>query len=207
MDKTQILKLFPYLKNTIKATQLKIDDESIYFISVRDVADIITTIVKKHINVIGINKNDVIVTDATSGVGGNTISFSKAFKHVNAIEIDKNRYNYLKNNLNVYDIKNVDSYNNNCMNLIYSITNHHVIFIDPPWGGRSYKKMKNIKCKISDVPIEEICNNLMKREYPKLIIIKLPKNYDLEYLNNNINCDNIYIHHLKKMLIIAIYNI
>ena len=42
-----------------------------------------------------INSYNIIITDATSNVGGNTISFSLLFKNVNSVEINKENYDIL----------------------------------------------------------------------------------------------------------------
>lgn len=209
-ENKRILKLFPYLKDTVKANQLKIDDDSIHYISVRDVAELITKIIEKHLLKLNINIKETIITDATSGVGGNTLSFAKSFKYVNAIEIDNTRCKYLKNNIDIYDIKNVNVFKEDCTKILNSFEDQDVVFIDPPWGGKLYKKIKSIRCMIADMPIEIICNNLMDNSKtnnsPKLIVFKLPKNYDLDYLIKYINSDKIFMHSLKKMIIIVVYN-
>ena len=42
---------------------------------------------------------------------------------------------------------------------------------------------------------------------PKLIVLKIPKNYNLYYLYNNIKSNKIYLYKLKKMFIVVIINI
>lgn len=208
MDAKRIAKLFPYLANESKINNLKIDEESIHFISVRDAANLISKIICKHLQSLKIK--DAIITDATAGVGGNTLSFSHYFSCVNAIEIDSTRCDYLKSNLELYNITNTITYNEDCTKILDTIGKHNVVFIDPPWGGSSYKKEKTIRCKISSIPIEILCNDIMNGEktkhIPELVVFKLPKNYDLNYFNKYINSNKIYIHNLKKMLLIVVFN-
>jgi len=108
------------------------------------------------------------------------------------------------------NIKNVNIYNEDCTNILYTIDNQQVIFIDPPWGGRSYKDLDNLKLKINNQPIELLCNDLIDKNktksVPLLVVFKLPKNYDLNYFYRYINSNKIYIHRLKKMIIIVVYN-
>ena len=137
-----ILRLFPYLNDKQKIKNLKIDEESKYYISIREHAEQISLIIKDNIVKLGLSLNDIIVTDATAGVGGNAISFGKHFKRVNAIELDEIRVDYLKNNIDVYDLKNVDIFEGDCVKLLPNLE-QQVVFLDPPWGGRSYKKHKN----------------------------------------------------------------
>lgn len=205
-----VLSLFPYLSDKSVAVNLKIDNESIHYISLREYAEKISEIIAKHLKMINIKPMDAVITDATAGVGGNTLSFAKIFKHVHAIEIDKLRCDYLQNNVNVYKFSNVDVLQNDCTLLLNKIDDHDVIFIDPPWGGKNYKDHKNLKLSLSNISIELLCNLLMKKEImvkiPELIVLKLPKNYDVSYLYNSINKKKIYYYDLKKMILIIIHN-
>ena len=205
----KLRKLFPLLKtNTIN--KFKIDDESIYYISSSEIADIISNIIIKHLDIFGLDKDNIVITDCTAGVGGNTMSFANTFKYVNSIELSELRCQYLKNNLNIFGFRNVDIYNGDCIKIINNIEKNDVVFIDPPWGGKDYKKIKNIKCSLSNIPIEILCNNIINKAKndnpPYFVVFKLPKNYDLNHFNKYILSNQIYIHTLKKMLIIIVYN-
>jgi 16S rRNA G966 N2-methylase RsmD len=200
-----ILRLFPYISNKKRASCLKIDDDSLHYISLREVANKITIIISHHLKKLGLNKN-IIITDATAGVGGNTISFGMKFDYVNAIEIDEQRYEYLVNNISVYNLTNIITFNSDCLDIITRLK-HDVIFIDPPWGGKDYKQYQKLRISLSNKPIESICNEIITTKIhkpPKLIVLKLPTNYDIEYIFKIIKSDTIYLHKLKKMLIIVI---
>lgn len=185
-------RIFPYIKNIDK---IKIDNESLNYISIKDDATSITSLIKKYFD-----ENSTII-DAMSGVGGNTISFSKNFKKVYAIELNEKRYNMLCNNINVYELKNIETYNDNCLNRIFSI-NSDIIFFDPPWGGKDYKNHEKLRLTISNVPLEDICVKLIKLK--KNIVLKLPKNYDIEFFKNKLNLEKLNIEILNKMLIIIL---
>jgi len=198
-----IKRLFPLTCDNSVINKLKIDDESIYYISIREIAETITNITLKCTNIDG---KSLIITDTTAGVGGNTLSFANKVKHVNSIEIDKIRYDYLCNNIQAYNITNVTTYNDDFINIVKNL-NHHVIFIDPPWGGRGYKHHSKLKLQISNINIEDICNMLFSNNImscvPLCVIIKLPKNYDLEYFHNHVKF-KITVHELQKMYILTI---
>ena len=203
-------KLFPSNGNTNIWDKLQIDDETVSCISLPVDADNISKIMESYCIKNNIETSDLIVTDATAGVGGNTISFSKTFKQVNSIEIDNLRHKYLTNNISAYGINNVNIYCDNCLNLIYKL-NHDIIFFDPPWGGRDYRDKSKLKLNVSNDSIESICLKLLDdthTEYvPKIITLKLPKNYDVECLYRSIKKDNINVilHDLNKMYIIIIH--
>jgi 16S rRNA G966 N2-methylase RsmD len=207
--KIYINKLFPNSQTTDK---LLIDEESIMYITIPEYAEKITNIIAKHLSKIAIKPKDAYVTDATGGVGGDTISFARKFKYVNSIELDAKRFHYLTNNVSTYGYKNVMVYNDNCIKLIDKIQIQDVVFFDPPWGGKGYKDIKDLRLSISDISIEKICVNLAdtkKTLYPpKLVIFKLPTNYDLKhlysYINEELSGAKIFLYDLIKMLIIVI---
>lgn len=202
-----IKKLFPNHKN-IDMANILIDLESIHYISIKDDAYFTTLIIKNILEKYALN-NNIHIVDAMAGVGGNTISFAKNFYKVTSIEIDQQRYSYLHNNILIYKLNNVEIHNDNCLNILNKIYNMDAVFLDPPWGGKDYKKFIDLKIKIDDVPIENICNKLCYSNKiacnPKFIILKLPRNYDLNYFKFKIKNDFV-VHKLKRMLIVIIIN-
>lgn len=203
-----ILRLFPYIKDKSLASGLLIDDEAIHFISVREFAKQISVILHENLKKVNINSCDAVITDAMACVGGNTISFAKNFKFIYAIEIDKCRTDYLVNNINIYELNNIKTINDDCLNILPKIVDHNVIFIDPPWGGKSYKNEQKLRLSISDVPIECICNRLMNpllmAKVPEIIILKLPRNYDITHFYRSCENKKIYMYDLIKMIILVI---
>lgn len=190
--------LFKPLNDKNKMLQLKIDKNSINYITHSNIAEIISKIIKRHTD------NNIII-DATAGVGGNVISFSEYFNKVYAVEIDKLRYNYLINNIGVYNLLNVYPINNDFMKIKNKLY-YNIVFIDPPWGGSSYKKYKKLRLSLSSIAIEDICKNLLTINHISHIVLKLPCNYDIKHLYKKINKNKIYIHKLKNMIILVIYN-
>ena len=203
-----LFRLFPYISDKDAVGKLKIDDESIYYISIREYAEKILSIIKFHLDMINKNISSSIITDSTSGVGGDTISFAKEFKKVYSIEINEERYKILKNNTSVYSLKNIEFINNDCTKCITNIIDHDVVYIDPPWGGKGYKNHKCLRLNISNISIEQFCNNLMNsqimKNIPNIIVLKLPMNYDIIYFYKNVNKKNIYHYDLGKMIILVI---
>lgn len=208
MDRST-LRLFPYVDDKQKANNLKIDKESVHYISVRETASAITSIISQYMRTNWFMvSDDIVMTDITAGVGGNVISFGKHFKKVNAIEINKDRYEYLKNNIEIYGLTNIQVYNNDCIDIMNNIEYHDIVFIDPPWGGKNYKKYKNLRLSLSSVPIEDICKKLFDKKNnictPKLIALKLPTNYDVNFLLESLQDKQIIIRHIKKMLLVVV---
>jgi 16S rRNA G966 N2-methylase RsmD len=192
--------------------KILIDTDSIYYISTPEDSIMITNIIIQHCVLIGIEPKLSIITDATAGVGGNTISFANNFKAVNAIEIDHLRYKYLVNNLELYKFSNISTYCDDALKIINLLPNQNIVFFDPPWGGKGYNNNDNIKLKLKEQTIENICYNLFNesttRSPPDIICLKLPKNYDLKtmYLElNKIKNIKLFSYDLKKMYIILIH--
>lgn len=226
----KITRIFPIFKDQSLYLKLKIDDESLNFITIREVAELITKISCHHLIKYNLNPQKIKIVDYTAGVGGNTLSFSKYFNHVYAIEISELRANYLLNNIELYKFKNITVINDSALNYQNNLLIEHdinIIFIDPPWGGAEYKNVDLLKLCLDDIPIEEIIldyiskfyifykiNNYKYNNYNnKFIVIKLPKNYDIIHFYNTIKKQNdnhkkyhinIYLYILNKMLIIVI---
>lgn len=205
-----LLRLFPRLDDISKGSQLLIDNDSIHYISLRKHADKISSIIASHLLKFNLDSSQIIVSDCTAGVGGNTLSFAKFFSFVNAIEIDPIRSRFLINNLNIYNFTNVQVFNKDCTALIYSLDNHNVIFIDPPWGGKSYKQFNKLRLSIGSYSLESFCNTLLDNSLikcsPELIVLKLPINYDIKYFFKYVHSSSIFFHDLTKMFILVIVN-
>jgi 16S rRNA G966 N2-methylase RsmD len=229
----KVARIFPVLKNFNNFSKIKIDDESFSYITIREIADMTSKIICYHLLQFNLNPQKIKIVDYTSGVGGNVLSFSKYFKNVYAVEICSKRAEFLQNNINIYGFKNIDVINKcaiefNLNDLIK--INPTVVFMDPPWGGSNYKSNENLLLKLGSMEIEELIINITEQfsdYYTKLfefnpkertnnynnkfIILKLPKNYDVEYLynylkdNNNIKNYTIssYLYILNKMLIVV----
>ena len=214
----KIARIFPYMKKFNNYGNIKIDDDSFSFITIREIADLTSKIICYHLLNFNINPQKISIIDYTAGVGGNVLSFCKFFNYVYAIEIDRLRSEYLINNIEVYGFKNIQVINNCAIkihnNKLIEI-NPSVIFLDPPWGGNDYKNNDILLLKLGEMKIEEliidICekfyNNktnieLNKNNLKKLIILKLPRNYDIEYMYNYLENNKKDEYSLKKFVYI-----
>ncbi len=197
--------LFPYLNNNDKYQKLKIDQESVKYITTRTQSEIIMNIILKHVKNSNLQTNKINITDMTAGVGGNTLAFGMIFAHVNAIEINYMRAYYLKHNVEIYELNNINVLNENAVTEIKNLK-HDIIFIDPPW--ENYKYSNTIRLLLGNIKIEFlinlILNGFINISIPKFIVLKLPKNYDMNFFFKTVNFKNIAMYKTKKMLIIVI---
>jgi len=169
-----IKRFFPYQEN-IDMEKLMISDIGKYSISKPYEADNISNIIINIMVKKNMNPNNLCITDATAGFGGNLINFSKRFKKVIGIEKSTINYNIMKNNIEVYGLENIEIYNNSFIKIIPELCGN-VVFIDPPWGGRKYRYKTNIMLHLDKVYIYDIVNQIPNST--KLIAIKIPYNFD-----------------------------
>jgi len=73
-----------------------------------------------------------IITDGTACVGGNTISFGRSFRKVNAVEINEERFGMLRKNCLVLRLDQKVKLVNGDYSKIHQELNQDVVFLDPP---------------------------------------------------------------------------
>ena len=153
------------------------DKEGLWSITHPEISNTISEEILKLSNELNLNKT---IVDLNSGLGGNLLSFANFFDKVGGVEIDDNRFQILKNNVENYNYDNIEIYHDDCVKIIPKIKNHYdIFFFDPPWGGPTYKNHNNIKIKLSNINLEDIINKYEN----KLIILKLPYNYENKFSN------------------------
>jgi 16S rRNA G966 N2-methylase RsmD len=191
-------------KNNIK---LKITDKGLYSISKYNDAEWISNLIINFLKSKNIDSYGTSIIDATAGIGGNTISFSKYFLKIYSVEINKVHYEVLNNNLDALSIKNVQTYHNNFFKIIDNlIDKSNIFFFDPPWGGNSYKNYTYFNLKIGNMQLFDVINILYEKKY-KYIILKAPYNLNLSIIYNQIKYKNMIVHSNsnKNMIIIIFY--
>lgn len=135
----------------------------------------ILNIFKKHLEH---NKSNYTIIDATAGIGGNSSLFCEFFNYVYCIDTYENVMDYLENNLKEYNNKFI--INENCLDIL-KIIQYDIVFFDPPWGGSSYKLQKYIHLYINDINIIDIINELYHNKKLKIIGLKAPINFNLDF--------------------------
>ena len=196
-------KLFPCPPNN-NYNNLMIDDETVSYITTPYNSDIIVGIIDSLIPKY-ILRNDIRILDGTACVGGDSISFGKIFGSVISSEINIKRYKMLMNNLNVFQLFNVIPINDDFINIIKRINYIDIVYLDPPWGGKNYKYKHNLRLHLSNIYIDDIVNMIFDKNTIKMIVLKLPKNYDFYNLYKLTKKPDITIimYELQKMMIIV----
>lgn len=206
-QKIYLDKLFPKI-GTANVQNMKIDYNSVSYITVPSESDKISKIICDHIKKHK-HPSESVIVDVTAGVGGDTIRLCQSFGQVISIELDQQRYEYLCHNLSQYHITNCVPINGDSTAIISKIQNIDVIYADPPWGGSDYKTKEKLLLTFGDIPLETFILNCFDDEViqsrPHVVVLKIPTNYDLEHLYKSVSEKlDIYLYRLRKINIIAI---
>lgn len=145
------------------------DDTSLYSTTDQMTGVRLSNIILQYVNC------NAVVTDATSCIGGTTLVFAHFFRWVNAVEIDENRCNMLRNNLLLANIANV-SVNEGDYTRMYTDIQQDVVFLDPPWGGVDYRKHRTLPLMLGGVDLAFLCAHVA--HVSRFVFIKVPFNYD-----------------------------
>jgi hypothetical protein len=146
------------------------------------------------------NKKNVVITDATGNIGGDTIRFalSPKVKKVNTFEINRETFQLLQNNVKVYNLeRKVHLDNSNYLDKWESVT-QDVVYIDAPWGGLHYKKARVITLHLEGSSLDLLIVKLIESKCCKYIALKVPYNYGLSELMVAAKISNVVVHTIKR---------
>lgn len=190
--------LFPR-KEGLDYSRLQTTSEGSYSITRRRDAERIMNVLRNVFPTI----KQLTITDATACIGGDTLNFATQFAHVHSIEIKDDNFRALSNNVETYGFQNVTLHHADSTVLFN--WNTHVLYIDPPWGGKDYRKHEKLDLYLSekrlDTWLEEI---LLRRNRPNHIVIKLPVNYNFNRLNFLTNVDAIKPYQIRSYILVII---
>jgi len=182
-----------YFPPTPNWQNLQINEEGMYSVSFPQHARMISDMIWEcfqHIDATR-SKKSLIITDCSSCVGGDAIRFAMEFGHVNCVELNPENMSMLKNNMKVFGFANVNFYLGPYEKFNTTLQ-QDIVYADPPWGGRDYKSHKALRLTYGQHHVED----LLLAAKAKLKVLKLPKNYDVEYLQSKM--PGIVIEHIKK---------
>lgn len=169
----------------IDLSKIKITKESLYSITPWHEADKISKKIKDLYQ--DKNQFDITITDATSNIGGNTISFfNNGIDNVNSVEIKPATCEILKHNVNLYGYSTINVICEDYLK-VYDSLKQDCVFFDPPWGGKDYLNQEVMDLYLSDVNVVDIIKELLEGEKASLIVLKAPKNYNEESLKTQLN--------------------
>jgi predicted RNA methylase len=179
--------------------KVKYSLESLYSFTPYNEAEQTVYLIAEFLKINVKDLKELVITDGTTNVGGNMIAFCKYFKFVNGVEIESTHVDYLKNNLELYGLKNYSIINGDYTKE-YDKLEQDIVFLDPPWGGVLYKYYDRIDLYLSGIDISEIINKIKTKH----IILKVPKNYNTLNLQLNVDFNYAIIYKLRRYLLIMI---
>ena len=185
MNTRRMSRLFPK-KDGVDFNDLLIDKDAVTYITKPSDSERITTFICDIMCRFNKQPQDITIVDGTACAGGDTITFCNKFRIVIPIEENAIRYNHLFNNLAVYDIKNAYPILGDSLQMIPQIQKSvDVIYIDCPWGGSVYKRYEKLELSFGGYDLDVVIKMLFdKKKDIKLIVLKLPKNYDYDSFEN-----------------------
>jgi len=144
------------------------------------------------------------IIDGNSNIGIGSIIFSNYFKYVYSVEYNKTTFKKLRNNISVYELKNVEVINEDIIKFMkefryQSNINEYCIFLDPPWSGYFYKIDRIIDLYLNNINIL----HLIKEMNINYIYMKVPYNYNFSELFNLFS--NVMIYKFNNYYIIFIF--
>jgi len=171
---------FPQIRG-VNYNNLRMSNVGSYSASHREASKQIINIMNNFIKNNNLGRmNNLVITDGTCGTGSDVINFALRFKFVNFLDIEKVHCDITRSNLIVYNL---------CKNTAYLVGDytkyaHRIqqdfIYIDPPWGGKSYLEEKSIRLKLGNKDVIEFANELINKNICKAIFIKLPVNANID---------------------------
>lgn len=203
---------YPAINDKI-SNKLQMTNVGLYSISKPDATLEIINLIKKKIAFKNLNTKDLIITDGTAGLGGDTIAFAKEFKVVNSVEIQKIHHNAIKHNAQLFNLDNINHINDDYTKVYDKLVNN-VIFLDSPWGGTSYLSDKKTELLMfgTSLKFNDFIKNCLKINKDIMIFIKCPINYSVEQLDNDlynqssdIKLNNFEVNGVANFLLVSIY--
>ncbi len=117
---------------------------------------------------------DYVITDATGCIGGNTKLFCRDYKYVNVVEIDYDTSGILLTNMK----SNLNKIVYRCdYNFIKHTLLQDLVFFDPPWGGKEYKKSSSVNLYLSGINVLEIIDSIYNN--CSVVCLKAPVNFNI----------------------------
>ena len=168
----------PFFVRENPDTRFRFTNTSIYSSGCVDQSEFTASLISSYFHTSDVSS--IVVTDATSCIGGNTWAFAKHFKKVNAVEIHPLHFEILTHNMKELHLdRKINFYLSNYLE-VYSNLQQDVVFIDPPWGGMKYRSSPQVglyNTMDHFIPLPRMLSEIEFGESTKLIVLKVPKNY------------------------------
>lgn len=154
---------------------IRMSDTAVYSATEASIASLICDTIAGYVDAPA-----ATITDGTACMGSNVIPFARAFKRVNAVEIDRQQCSDLQYNVRaVPGCDNVYVYNMDIVGACALHSLHHdVLYLDPPWGGHHYRDTSKLALFLSGTSLADACELWARKS--RFIALKLPVNVNFE---------------------------
>ena len=206
-DVTEEVNLADYFPDADKFKGQRMSDKSLYSIGTPREGKEVVDMIKLAMSYAAPSTKpaDITITDSTAHVGGHTISTARAFKHVNAVELDPVHFEMLENNVNVYKLTNVSMYNDDYLK-VYAKLAQDVVLTDPPWGGPDYAKINPLaEYALGEVELTDLLRLLKEQTHTKVVIFKVGRNIDMTSFVKKMPVEDIWFARLKGYCLIVCF--
>jgi len=156
-----------------------LDKQAGYSLTESRVARLQADIICRCARECGFNMSNSTITDATASIGGNVFAFAQRFAKVNAIELLEPTAQMLLHNLELLNLSNkveVWCGDSSDINVVVQNMRQDVIFLDPPWNGVEYKRIRNLSLYLGEKNLRQVC--IEWACWTRLIVLKLPLNFN-----------------------------
>ena len=125
--------------------------------------------------------DELTMTDATAGIGGNSRIFAGVFRKTFCIEINRKSAEIMDHNFRLLGIRGRTKIININYLRVMHLLKQDIIFLDPPWGGINYKKQKcadlYLYSEYGPVNVATLVADYLA-DRAKIIIIKAPPHFN-----------------------------
>lgn len=180
-----------YFPDANQARNLKMTTVGLYSIAKPKEADFITSHILSHV------PNPTVVIDVTGGVGGSTLSMAKLLpENTTILTIENDHTNFAALAHNIQQYKQLEPYKRQTIvlaegdslelvsQLICNYKHADVIYMDHPWGGRSYKEQKDVDYTFSSKELAQAIKYLLN--YTGTLVVRVGLNIALQRLLNRL---------------------
>lgn len=202
---------YPFKVSSVDAMKLMMTNVGLYSISKPRATTQILNIIKDKLDFLGLKAENLVITDATAGLGGDTLPFSREFKAVNSIEIQEPHHTAVKKNAELFNLRNINHVNADYTK-IYDTLEQDIIFIDSPWGGTAYKTDAKTELRMfgTDLLFNDFIKDIKKKNENIMLFLKCPVTYSVQKLDEDLyglvdKIDNFDVNGVDNYLLISLY--
>ena len=133
--------------------------------------------------------HDYRILDGTAHIGVESIVLAKTFPNsvLTSVELDSEVYNLLKQNIEEFGVP-ITAVNDDFTQFIEKTKeNYDILYLDPPWGGRSYEENRRMMLYLSNIPVYQTIEKTLEESKARKVILKAPFNFDITEFKNNLS--------------------